>query len=313
MLGQNLFNVGPFYRPVPAIYFATLYTFYGPHAFFYHVIQLGLHIGSTILLFVFFFLFFKKNISFFLSLIFLVHPMNVESVAFIGATDSQLFFLPGITALILTFQKSITKKHLILVFILLLLSSLSKETGLLFVILTLTIRYFFRLGNVKEFLFSSLLLFAFYSLLRVLIAGVTYGLLSPYIPIAQLTLQERLINSPAIFIYYIKTFIFPLSLLVSQEWTVKVSSITGFILPSILSIIFILLCWLVGSFLYKTGKKQKQFIFFTLWFFLGTSILLQIIPLDMTVADRWFLFSHDRTSGTCWYFFDTSFKICTSK
>ncbi len=34
LLRSNLFNSGPFYRPIPAIYFAALYSLFGQQAFF---------------------------------------------------------------------------------------------------------------------------------------------------------------------------------------------------------------------------------------------------------------------------------------
>jgi protein O-mannosyl-transferase len=94
LLGQNMFNSGPFYRPLPAIYFATVYSLFGANAFIFHILQLFLHLVGTCLLFIFFSRFFTHGISFFLALIFLVHPINVESVAHIGSTQSQLYFIP---------------------------------------------------------------------------------------------------------------------------------------------------------------------------------------------------------------------------
>src|SRR4029077_5166175 len=37
-------------------------------------------------------------------------------------------------------------------------------------------------------------------------------------------------------------------------------------------------------------KQQKLYVFFSFWFVIGIGILLQISPLGMTVADRWFYF-----------------------
>ena len=83
LFGPNMFNSGPFYRPIPAVYFATIYSLFGANTFFFHLFQLLLHLVSTSLLFIFFRMFFKPAISFFLALIFLVHPIQVESVSYI--------------------------------------------------------------------------------------------------------------------------------------------------------------------------------------------------------------------------------------
>ena len=68
--GPNAFNSAGYYRPIPALYFATLYNIFHEHAFFYHLIQLGLHIGNALLLFYFFEGFSVKSLPFFFPLFF---------------------------------------------------------------------------------------------------------------------------------------------------------------------------------------------------------------------------------------------------
>ena len=91
---------------------------------------------------------------------------------------------------------------------------------------------------------------------------------------------------------------------------------TTVIVPLVICLLVFLAFTLIGVYLYRAiekyqdnkliGKKNQiintkdrvlqsrknfsQFIFFSLWGILGLSMLLQIIPLDMTVADRWFYF-----------------------
>lgn len=177
--------------------------FFGSNAFLYHLIQLLLHIISSSILFIFFSLFFTDGIAFFLALIFLVHPINVESVAYIGASQSELYFLPGITALLLAQKNDITRNRLVLITALLLLATLTKETGFLFVLLVLASRYLFKRGNLNKFLFTSGAVILVYGVMRVLLGGVTTSQ-NPIIPIATLSLPLRLVNIPAIIFYYIK-------------------------------------------------------------------------------------------------------------
>jgi len=50
---------------------------------------------------------------------------------------------------------------------------------------------------------------------------------------------------------------------------------------------------ILGSLYYLIQKKSKRitlFIFFLVWFLAGMAFLMQVFPLDMTVADRWFYF-----------------------
>src|SRR5260221_1883297 len=108
LFGSNLFNSTGYYRPLPAIYFAMLYSLFGQVPFFYHLLQIGIHIGNAILVFLLFKSFFRKHIAFALSLIFLVHPMQTEAVIYIAQTESISFFLLGMTALLLNRGKQTT-------------------------------------------------------------------------------------------------------------------------------------------------------------------------------------------------------------
>jgi hypothetical protein len=94
--GKNLFNTVGQYRPIPVLYFFSLYTMFGNMAFFYHIFSVSLHISNTLLLFWFFKQFFGKKTSLIASLAFLVHPMQVESVSYISAVASLLTVLFGL-------------------------------------------------------------------------------------------------------------------------------------------------------------------------------------------------------------------------
>lgn len=313
LIGRSMFNSGLFYRPLPAVYFAFLYSIFGQTAFFYHFIQLILHFASVYLLLIFFCLFFSESISFFLALLFLVHPVNVESVAFIGSSTSELFFIFGLTAFLFATDQSPTRKKLVIISILLLLSILAKETGLLFLLMILAYRYLFKLNKIKEFSLSGLCIVVTYLLMRVLVGGVTFsktpGL---FIPIQSLSFTERLLNIPSIIMYYLKTFLYPVKLDISQIWVIKTMSLEGFIIPLLLCIVLFILSLVTAYFLYKSDnkdalsqktKKDKKliiaepeknlaiFLFFAVWFILGMVPILQIFPLEMTVGDRWFYFS----------------------
>jgi len=252
-------------------------------------------LADSFLLFLFFCVFFSEDISFFLALLFLVHPINVESVAYIGSTQSELYFLPGITALLLSQKKALSRLRLLWIIGLLLFSIFTKETGFLFVILILLYRALFKLGELKKFAFLTGLIAVFYILLRILYGGVTFA--DPTsIPIVALPLTYRLLNIPSIILFYIKTFFFPSTLLIWQLWVIKTASWTNFLLPLVVCILFFGLLAYIGYLLYKKENSLYKklpfitYVFFFTWFTIGIGMLLQIIPLDMTVADRWFYF-----------------------
>ncbi len=51
LFSGNKFNSFGYYRPISAFYFALLYSLFGTQAFFYHFVQVCLHILNTILLY----------------------------------------------------------------------------------------------------------------------------------------------------------------------------------------------------------------------------------------------------------------------
>jgi hypothetical protein len=295
LIGPSMFNSTEFYRPIPAVYFAFLYSLFGQQAFYYHFMQLALHVTVTCLLFLYLKYFFKSSLAFFLSLIFLVHPINVESVAYIGSTQSELYFLPGIIALLLSRKKHLTLSRFICINVLLLLSLLVKETGFLFLLLIVAERYLFKLYGIKKFLLSGAVILIIYFVLRFFVGGVSIRTVDA-IPIDSLPLLQRLLHIPIIIEYYLKIFFLPIHLAVWQLWILKNISVQNFFIPLFVCLLFIAGWLFVFMKIKKVAHSQindtilQRFYFFSFWFVIGMGILLQIVPLDMTVADRWFYF-----------------------
>lgn len=292
----SFFNHGTQYRAFSAVYFALLHSVFTDNAFFYHFVQLALHITNTILLFVFLKKFFKKNISFLLSILFLIHPIQVESVSFIGATVSPLFFIFGITTLLIVSSKKMLEKaySYLLIFFLLLLCLLTKETGAGFVVGAVGYVYLFqRKFFLKTLITASATTFV-YAFIRFFVGGVglTEKNVRAVTPIIHLPLFERILNIPAVFFYYLKTLFFPKDLAIDQVWVIKNLSFQGFYIPLFFDLLFLAFVIFVGYSVLKQKILISLYIFFVLFFFSGMAIHLQLLPLDMTVADRWFYFPY---------------------
>jgi protein O-mannosyl-transferase len=290
LIGPNMFNSSGYFRPLPAVYFSLLHQFFGSNAFFYHFLQLSLHIICSFLLYLIYRKFFSSFLSLFLTLIFLIHPINVESVAYIGSSQSQLYFLFGGLAFYFSLKDHLSTKSILSIHLLLLLALLTKEVSFLFL---LTI-YIYRLINQKRltklFIASTFLTCISYITIRLAVLGTVLQKMH-LIPISEISLWQRLVHIPTILFYYLKTFFFPRILAIDQIWIITNLNWNNFYFPLIFDlltlggVILILL-----KFLKKNDPLLKPFIFFMVWFFIGISMLLQIFPLDMTVADRWFYF-----------------------
>lgn len=284
----NNINAGQ-YRFFVALYFTIMHKVFGNSVFFYHIFQVSLHIINTSLIFYLLKRFFKKRLSVFLSMIFLVHPMQVESVSYIASSGNPFFTFFGLTALILS-GKTTSLKNDLFIFGLLLLSLLSKETGIIFILLVIVYRYLYLRINTGRYLGLGFLTLVLYSVMRFYVAGVYFSKVT-LAPITRLSMWDRVLNIPAVVFYYLKTFIFPKVLIVEQYWTVVNPNLNNFYVPLILDGLFIGLIFYLGWYIYKFKQHLfKTWIFFSVWLISGLAMYSQIFALDMTVADRWWYF-----------------------
>ena len=273
-------SAGTYYRPLMMTFFSFVYQLFGPNPFFFHLFQLFFHILTAILVYLMFKHFFKEMTAFFIALIFLVHPAGVESVAYISAVQDIFYVLFGILAfyIVIKNRAKFEFKNIFLINTLLFLSLLSKETAILFFIII----FIYQLIFDRKFIFENLIFFmmtvGIYALLRFALAGVFF---TPYhnAPIVQLSLWQRIMMIPAIFFYYLKLFFYPLDLAVMQHWVIRTLDFR-MLLGSLSAGILALLLW--------KKRFNRNFIFFFLWFIITIFPYLQIFPLDMTVAERWF-------------------------
>ena len=107
------------------------------------------------------------------------------------------------------------------------------------------------------------------------------------VPIVNASLSIKLLTLPKILFYYLFTFVYPVQLAVSQQWLVRSLSVEEFYIPLLADIFFFTGLLITEIYLWRT-KLRNTYIFFLLWFLLSWGMVFQIIPLDMTVADRWF-------------------------
>lgn len=116
-------------------------------------------------------------ISFFIVLLFATHPAHVESVANIKGRDDILSFIFGVLALIFFFQnlRYSSILHKTFIFLSLFLSFLSKETGIVFILLIPLSYYYFTKVSLKQAFLSSYL----YLIFGVILVIIRFSLFTP--------------------------------------------------------------------------------------------------------------------------------------
>jgi hypothetical protein len=282
-----------FYRPLMLIAFTFLYHFFGMNVIAFHVFQVLIHILNSFLIFSIFSNFITLPISVFLAIVFLVHPLNSETAIYIANLQDSLFLFFGLSALYLisSYKDSlISYKSIFFIALLLLLSFLSKETALLFLLTLPIYTFLFSRKNIKRVLLSALIALGIYLPMRLISLSHLQSVGLPSL-LARASLLIRLMTIPRIIFYYLNKFIIPINFAYVQQWLVKTIDIKNFYIPLALDILFLMFIFFTGLYIYKKKRELfKPYVFFAFWFELGLLMHLQILPFDATVADRWFYF-----------------------
>jgi hypothetical protein len=279
------------YRPFLLTGYTLIHLFFGNYPGFFHFFQLLIHIFNSILIFLIFSRFFKNKISFLLSLIFLVHPINSEAVIYIADLQDVLFVFFGLSAVYLVLKNKLTDNlQLGIVAILLLFSSFAKETGILFSAILLLYSWLFNRTLLKRVASSVLISVTVYMIFR-LVASI-YSIVNTFPSLIQkAALLDRLATIPQIIFYYFSKFFAPIHLSIAQWWLVKKIDFTNFLLPSVIDLCIFLAVLFIGMYLYRRRDQYyKLYILFSVWLLIGLGLHIQIVPLDVTVADRYFYF-----------------------
>lgn len=183
--------IGNLYRPLMVVYFSIVTTLFGLNPFAFHLLQVLIHVANSYLVFLFLKKFLKSKTSFFMALIFLVHPINTETVSYISIVNDPLYFLFGMLGL-LALDKSILLSAIFLSF-----SMFSKESGIMFVTMSFFYSYFFNKRIVVKTFISGILVSAVYiwARMNLLHADLTN---TGYFPMERMPLLGRLSLMPAI-------------------------------------------------------------------------------------------------------------------
>ncbi len=290
VLEQHSSLLGAYYKPLMLFYFYLIRIFFGLNPFFYHTPQVLLAIVNSFLVFLLFKKFLTKDLAFILAVVFLIHPINQETVAYVSNIQDILFFFFGISGFLLI-QRGKDLKSVFYATFLLLLSLLSKETGILFLAISGAYILFFKAKDYKKYFAAFLCVLAAYSSFRLASQSTSVFWIEPS-PMSELSLNQRIIHLPILFFYYIKTFAYPNTLTFNQQWIIKNTTFSHFFAPLTAVIVFVSFVTLGNILLYvKHSQYFRIFLFFTIWFFAGIIPHMQLVALDATVADRWFYFS----------------------
>jgi len=272
------------YHPLTTLTYAIEYDKFKVNPKPYHCINLILHLLNVILVFFFVKGLTKKNLAALITCaLFAIHPMHVESVAWISELKDVLYTFFFLLSLML-YTRFSEKNKLSLYFISLVmffLSLLSKSAAVVLPLVLLLIDYY---QNKKTDIKNLLLKVPFF-LLAILLGII--ALKSQDAQAQHLTPNYSLFNSFFVASYalgfYILKFFIPIQLSAFYPHPVM----TGSTLP----IIYYLSPLIIAGFIYLTFRiiKEKKLILFCLLFlFVTIALVLQFFPVGgAVVADRY--------------------------
>jgi len=288
--GSNLNLTGAYYRPMMSTTYSFLYAIFKLNSWGYHLFQIALAIAGTYILYLVLRYWFSSPISLVLAIIHLVHPLDSQAVFAIPSMQEVLYFFFGILALWIVTRYS-SLRSTACACALLLLSLLSKETGMLFVLVTIWFLFLYNRQRIKPFLAMLVPFLAVYGLLyynaRALIA-------SPHsAPIHDVSLGVRLLTAPSTMVFYFAKIIWPVHLATAYYWIVPKLTFTGVIVPLAIDLVFVAATLAIGYHLHKSRPQAvfQAYAFFWVWMMLGIALTLNIYPLDMTACETWFYFA----------------------
>jgi tetratricopeptide (TPR) repeat protein len=260
-----------FYRPLHTLFYALIYKIFKLNPSGYHLLNIILHCACAILIFLLLKEIYGERISFLVSLLWGIHPVNSEAITYISGTADPLFLFFGLLGIYLY-----KKNFKILSFICFILSLLSKETSVL--ILPLFFLYIYTTDNLKKekipdyIIITSIFLIYLFMRKTVLNFGKA--------KVDEIFLY-RFFTSFKAFLVYISILIFPFILSMERHIPyIKTYKDIDFISGFIYFLLFLYFLWL--------KRKEKKVLFagslFLINFIFHSNT---IIPLNGNLREHW--------------------------
>ena len=279
-----------YYRPFFLLSLAVDYNLWELNPFGYHITNLILHALASFLIYqIGRRLFLNSTPAFLGSMLFAVHPVHVESVAWIsGRTDpmAALFFLLSFY-LYMLFKDG--KGFTMLVFSLTtyLFSLLSKEIGITLPLLLLVYELSFKpQAEPKHYRIKSLKVIGIYLIIslvylymRALVLGEAIGEFSASPP-----LEKRIYTSFGVILDYIRIMVLPVNLKLLYDIPLRESIFDLQVISSLLLLCAVFIATLL------TYRKDQMVFFAAAWFFITILPVSNIVPLRPTMMAERYLY-----------------------
>jgi len=274
------------YHPLTMLSLALNYSVSGMEPFSYFLVNIILHLFNTLLVFYFVFLLTGRDRStaLFAAAIFAVHPMHVESVAWISERKDVLysfFYISGLIAWILFIDRRRWSWYLAALG-LFVLAGLSKPSSVVFPFILLLIDFLFRRKFSFRIVAEKIPFLAVAA--GIGIATIYAQIGSAVADINNYTLVQRFLFASYGFFIYIFRLAIPAGLSAFHPFPVTDRSLN---LPWIYFLAPVINLVIIGSVIYSL-KYSRMLMFCLLFYFLNIALTLQFIQVGSAViAERY--------------------------
>ena len=293
---------GNFFRPLQALSYTLDYACWGLNPFGFHLTSILIHIANSILVFFLLSALMKcrvgdgeespgsrmlsRGVPFLTALLFLIHPIQTESVAYIAGRADLLAALFVLLSIYFSRdRRKIGRLFLSIVFFLIALSA--KEAAIVLPLLIVVYHQILRKSVCQPdneklapagWYYGALFLIALiYAAIRYLIisGGSTTVSSNPY------SFYERFLTSAEVILLYLKVLIFPVHLRMERV----VFPITTLFSPGVLISAVIISGVVIGA---VRAYRRSPIIFFGLaWFSVALLPYMNWFPLNAEMAEHW--------------------------
>jgi len=275
------------YHPVTLLSYAIEYKFFGLNPFVFHLTNYILHLLNTLLVYWFIKQFTGKIwVAAITALFFGIHPMHVESVAWISERKDVLytfFFLLSLISYVKYLSVEKKNSYLVWTFLWFLLSLLSKPAAVCLPFVLILLDYY-RYRKISRQMVINKITFFLLAIIFGVITIFSQHSFQDNEKINQFyTVFDRIfLVSYSIAFYLVKAFI-PFHFSVMYYYPVK----SGNMLPTeyyaTLPVLFLLIWGVL-----KSGRFKKELVFGLLFYFITIALELQILPAgQVLVSERY--------------------------
>jgi len=275
------------YHPLTMVSYCVEYRYFGLNPKPYHITNLIVHLLNTVLIMAFIWLLSKQKwVAFIVALLFAVHPMHVESVAWVAERKDVLytfFFMLALCSYLFYLKNNKWNKlYYALTLVMFILSVLSKGMAICLPITFFAVDYFLERKYSHKTIVEKI---------PFLIIAIIFGLVSieaqkslqAVLDIQHYKVFDRILfSSYAVMMYFIK-FLAPVNLSNYYNYPLRYNGwypIVFYVAPFVLIVLLFLI--------YKSEKLGREFWFGFGFFFITIATVLQILPVGgAIISDRY--------------------------